>query len=149
MCRKFLISLFSTNDILHYRLNFSQRMSCQPTKESLRYFRKTTDDTSNRFSPMSKSGGFIKQTLHLHRVHQTSRQCRCCGYKSNFLLLRISHLGTLSFQYYNGSCTWRVFVHEILYLILLDSPEQRMVLFHQQKETLGLGMCFTQELFSS
>lgn len=65
------------------------------------------------------------------------------------LLLRISCLGTLSFQCYNGSCTLRVFVHEFSYLISLVSTEQCMVLFHQQKETLRLGMCFTQELLSS
>lgn len=66
-----------------------------------------------------------------------------------FLLLRISRLGALSFRYYNGSCTWRVFVHEISYLISLVSSEQCMVPFHEQKETLRLGMCFTRELFSS
>lgn len=146
-----LTSLFSTNDILHYQLDFSQGMSYQPTKDLLRFFMKTAGDTSNKFSPLPKSDSLNKSrncTTHI-QPGDNAAAMDTQVFLLLLLLLRISCLGTLSFQYYNGSCTLRVFVHEISYLISLVSTEQCMVLFHQQKETLRLGMCFTQELLSS
>lgn len=55
-----LTSLFSTNDILLYQLDFSQGMSSQPTKDLLRFFMKTAGDTSNKFSPLPKSDSLNK-----------------------------------------------------------------------------------------
>lgn len=154
-----LTSLFSTNDILHYQLVFSQGMSFQPTKDLLRFFMKTAGGTSNKFSPLPKSDSLNKSrncTAHIQPGDNAAAVAtKVFLLLLLLLLLRISCLGTLSFRYflsfqnYNGSCTLRVFVREISYLISLVSPEQRMVLFHQQKETLRLGMCFTQELLSS